>query len=111
MPQQIGRFKSLDGDRKLSLTGNQGEINFPQQLAILENGTKATKQQSNSELYARQLIWKINTEEVEATGNVVYEQVDPKARLTGEKAIGTLGDNNIVVTSNGKQQVTSVIDN
>ncbi len=101
----------VDRDRNLSLTGNQGEINFPQQLAKLENGAKGIKQQPDSKLYARQLIWKINTEEVEAIGNVVYEQVDPKARLTGEKAIGTLGDNNIVVTSNGKQQVTSVIDN
>ena len=101
----------LDRQRKLSLTGNQGEINFPQRIAKLKNGTKSVNQQKNAELYARQLTWQINSEKVEATGNVVYQQVNPKARLTGEKAIGTLGDNNIVVTSNGKKQVTSVIDN
>lgn len=101
----------LDRDRQLSLTGNQGEINFPQQLAKLQNGAKALNQEQNSELYARQITWKINTEEVEARGNVIYEQANPKARLMGEKATGTLGDNNIVVTSDGKQQVTSVINN
>ena len=101
----------LDRDRQISLTGNKGEINFPQQLAILQDGVKAINQLKASELYARQLTWKMNTEEIEAIGNIVYEQMNPKASLTGEKAIGTLGNNNIVVTSNGKQQVQTVIEN
>lgn len=101
----------LERDRTISLTGNQGEIDLQQQLAKLQNGVKGINRLKASELYARQLIWKIDTEEVEAVGNVVYEQGDPQARLTGEKAVGSLIDNNIVVTSNGKQQVTTVIDN
>ncbi|MDJ0570787.1 MAG: LPS export ABC transporter periplasmic protein LptC [Pleurocapsa sp. MO_192.B19] len=101
----------LDRDRQISLTGNQGEINLQQQIARLQNGVKGINQQKPSELYARQLTWKIDTEEITATGNVIYEQADPKARLTGEKAIGILGNNKIVVTSDGKKQVTSVIDN
>ena len=101
----------LDRDRQISLTGNKGEVDFPQRLAKLQEGVKAINKLKNSELYARQLTWNMNTEEVEAIGNIVYEQVDPKASLTGEKAIGTLSNNNIVVTSDGKQQVTTVIDN
>ena len=101
----------LERDRTISLTGNKGEINLQQQLAKLQDGVKGINRLKASELYARQLIWKIDTEEVEAVGNVVYEQADPQARLTGEKAVGTLTDNNIVVTSNGKQQVTTVIEN
>ena len=100
----------LDRDRQISLTGNRGEINLPQQTAKLENGVRGINRQA-SELYARQLTWNIETQEVEAVGDVVYEQVDPQARLTGEKAIGTLENNNITVTSNGKQQVTTTIDN
>ncbi|MGV2389810.1 MAG UNVERIFIED_CONTAM: hypothetical protein LVR29_20830 [Microcystis novacekii LVE1205-3] len=34
-----------------------------------------------------------------AEGNIIYEQQEPKFNLTGDKAIGTLEDNNIVVTS------------
>ncbi len=113
--QRIGTtdqpIQILDRDRQISLTGNKGEINLQQQLAKLEDGVKGINQQEASELYARQLIWKIEEEEVEATGNVIYEQADPQARLTGEKAVGTLSDNNITVTSDGKKQVTTVIDN
>ena len=101
----------LDRDRQISLTGNKGEINLQQQLAKLQDGVKGINQQEVSELYARQLIWQIDSEKVEATGNVIYEQADPQARLTGEKAVGTLSDNNIIVTSEGKNQVTTEIDN
>ena len=101
----------LDRDRQISLTGNQGEINFPLQIAKLQGGVKGINRQKASELYARNLIWKIDTEEVEAKGNVIYEQTQPKARLTGDSAIGSLKNNNVTVTSNGKQQVTSTIDN
>ena len=113
--QRMGKtdlpIQILDRDRQIIVTGNKGEIDLPQQIAKLTDGVKGINQPKASQLYARQVIWKMETEEVEAMGNVIYEQADPKARLTGEKAIGTLGNNNIVVTSNGKQQVTTVIDN
>lgn len=101
----------LDRDRQISLTGNKGEINLSQQLVELQDGVRGINQQDASELYARQLTWQIDGEQVEATGNIIYEQVNPQARLTGEKAVGTLSDNKIIVTSNGKKQVTTVIDN
>ena len=101
----------LDRDRQISLTGNKGEVNLQQQVAKLKDGVRGINQRKPSELYARQLMWKIDTEVVEATGDVVYEQSEPPIRLTGEKAVGTLRNNKIVVTSNGKKQVTSVIEN
>ena len=101
----------LDRDRQISLTGNGGEIDLKRSIAKLQNGVRGISQQKSSELYARQLTWNIDTEEIEATGNVIYEQSDPQAYLTGEKAVGNLGDNDIVVTSDGKQQVTTIISN
>ena len=101
----------LDRDRHLTLTGNKGEIDLQQQIAKLKDGVKGIDRLKASQLYARQLTWQMTTEKIEATGNVIYEQANPKARLTGEKAVGTLNDNNIVVTSNGKKQVTSIVDN
>lgn len=112
--QRIGTtdkpIQILDRDRQITLTGNKGEINLQQQIAKLKDGVQGIDLQQASQLYARQLIWMMETEKVEALGNVIYEQADPKARLTGEKAIGVLGSNNITVTSNGKKQVTSVIN-
>ena len=85
----------LDRDRQISLTGNAGEIDLERSIAKLQNGVRGISQQKSSELYARQLTWNIDTEEIEATGNVIYEQSDPQAYLTGEKAVGTLGNNEI----------------
>ena len=104
-------IQMIDRDRQIILTGNEGEFDLQRQIAKLNDGVRGINRQKASELYARQLIWKIATEEVTATGNVIYEQADPKARLTGEKAVGTLNNNNIIVTSDGKKQVTSIVDN
>jgi LPS export ABC transporter protein LptC len=46
----------LNRDRHISLTGNKGEINLPQQLAKLEDGVKGINQIKASELYALSLI-------------------------------------------------------
>lgn len=112
--ERIGKtnrpIQILDRQRQISLTGNAGEIDLPQKIAKLQNGVRGIDRQQGSQIYARQLNWNIATEEIEATGNIVYEQSDPKARLTGEKAVGILKNNNIVVTSDGKQQVTTTID-
>ena len=113
--ERIGKTEQpiqiLDHARQISLTGNGGEINLQQQIAKLNNGVRGINQQKPAKLYARQLTWKMDSEEIEAQGDVIYEQVEPEVRLTGEKAVGTLEDNNIVVTSNGKKQVTTVIKN
>ncbi|MEM8829425.1 MAG: LPS export ABC transporter periplasmic protein LptC [Cyanobacteria bacterium P01_G01_bin.19] len=112
--QRVGKTDSpiqiVDRERQITVTGNRGELDLPQQIATLKQGAKGINQAQPSQLYANQLMWRIDTETIEALGNVIYEQTDPPARLTGEKAIGTLGNNNITVTSNGKQQVTSIID-
>ena len=101
----------LDREDQMSLTGNQGSFNLREQIVKLEGGVKGINKKKSSELYARQLTWQIDTEQVEALGNVIYQQDNPRTRLTGEKAVGTLGNNNIVITSNGKQPVTSIIEN
>ncbi|MEL6502053.1 MAG: LPS export ABC transporter periplasmic protein LptC, partial [Cyanobacteria bacterium J06623_1] len=81
----------LDRQRQISLTGNRGEVNLSQRLATLQDGVKGINQPESAEIFARQMTWKMDTKEVEAKGNVIYEQIDPQARLTGEKAIGALG--------------------
>ena len=113
--ERIGKtdrpIQIVDRDRQISLTGNRGEIDLIQQIAKLDNGVRGINRLEASELSARQLTWNMDTEEVEAIGDVVYEQADPPASLTGEKAVGTITNNKIVVTSDGKQQVTTVIEN
>ncbi|GAB4527579.1 MAG: hypothetical protein Tsb0014_08380 [Pleurocapsa sp.] len=97
-------------DRQLDITGNQGEVDFQQQIARLSNGIKAINTKNAAQLYARELVWYLNKETMEATGNIAYQQSDPQVNLTGEKAIGNLQTENIIVTGGGKEKpVTSVI--
>jgi LPS export ABC transporter protein LptC len=101
----------LDRQNQLTLTGNQGEIDLQQQVARLDRGVEGINHQKRSQLYSRQLTWNIATETVEAMGNVIYQQVAPKINLAGDRAVGKLSDNNVVVSSDRQEgkQVTSVI--
>lgn len=101
----------VDRENKLDITGNGGTIDLNQQIARLKNGIRGTNQLKSSKLYARELIWNIDTQVIEATGNVTYQQTNPQVNSTGEKAVGKLKENNIVVSGgkNRRRQVTSII--
>ena len=101
----------IDLENELDIIGNQGTIDLNQQIATLDQGIKGINNRNQSQLYAQNLIWDIPTENVEATGNVIYQQANPPLNLTGDKAIGKLKNNSVVVTSNNQQNrvVTEIV--
>ena len=101
----------IDLDNKLDIIGNRGTIDLNRQIANLDDGVEGINNRNQSQLYARQLIWYIPTEKVEATGDVIYQQADPPLKLTGDKAIGKLKNNSVVVTNNNQQNrvVTEIV--
>lgn len=102
----------IDRANQLNVTGNAGEVDLNRNIAYLKAGSKSISEANSAQLYANELIWNLDTEIVEAIGNVVYQQNEPQVNVTGNKAEGRLTDNSIVVTGNKKSgQVTSVIDN
>ncbi|MDJ0657871.1 MAG: LPS export ABC transporter periplasmic protein LptC [Crocosphaera sp.] len=91
--------------QNITITGNEGHVNLAENMAYLKGGVKGNSQMNDSKLYANNLTWNIVNQTIEADGNVIYEQnQNPKFNLTGEKAVGTLVDNNIVVTNSDRQQ-------
>ena len=91
--------------QNITITGNEGHVNLAENMAYLKGGVKGNSQMNDSKLYANNLTWNIVDQTIEADGNVIYEQnQNPKFNLTGEKAVGTLVDNNIVVTNSDRQQ-------
>jgi LPS export ABC transporter protein LptC len=97
-------------DRQLDITGNQGEVDFQKQIARLSSGIKAINTKNAAQLYASELVWYLNKETMEATGNIAYQQKNPQVNLTGEKAVGNLQTKNIIVTGGEKKKpVTSII--
>jgi LPS export ABC transporter protein LptC len=106
-------IKIVDRNSQLIITGNQGQIDLTRKIANLWGGVDGVSLLNKAKLYAEKLTWNIPTKVVEANENIIYYQSDPAINVTGDKAVGKLTDNNVVVSSikeKGKQ-VTSVIDN
>jgi LPS export ABC transporter protein LptC len=99
----------VNSQEQITVTGNQGEIDLDRQVAKLEGGVKGMSSRNQTKLYSNQLTWQMTTQIVEAMGNVIYEQNDPQLNLTGDRAVGTLQNNSVAVTSNGKQSVVTNI--
>lgn len=101
----------IDRQNKLNVTGNSGKVDLNQNIAHLTAGSKSISEVNSAQLYARELIWNLDTEIVEAIGDVVYQQSEPRLNVTGNKAEGRLTDDSIVVTGGENSgQVTSVIE-
>jgi LPS export ABC transporter protein LptC len=91
-------IKIIDSKNKVTVTGNRGEFLLAQNIAYLKGGVAGESDRNQAKIYAREITWNIPDHLVEAVGNVVYEQNDPKVSFSGSKAVGKLTDNSIVVT-------------
>jgi len=96
-------------ENKVTLTGNQGKINLNTEIAQFQGGVKGVSQANQATLFANRLRWNLPTQEMEAEGNVIYQQNDPPLTSKGEKASGILNEENIVVQGNQEQRVTTEI--
>ena len=101
--------KLIHHDEQITLNANHGKIDLVTELAHLSQGVQGTTPRNQANLYASELIWSMNTQIVEAKGNVIYEQVEPYVHLTGDKAVGTIQDNQIVVSSEQNNQIVTDI--
>ncbi len=93
----------------LVLTANQGQMNLEEEVATLTGGVRGVGSRNQAELYANQLTWELPTQNMRASGNVIYKQVDPPFSTTGETAVGKLQDQSIVVRGSGNDRVVTEI--
>jgi lipopolysaccharide export system protein LptC len=93
------------------LTANQGIVDLQRKVANLTGGVQGVGSRNQAKLYANQLTWDIPTQNVQASGNVMYQQVNPPFNTTGPTAVGKLQDQTIVVSSGGagNRVVTEII--
>ncbi len=95
--------------KQILITGNRGQMDLKQEIAHLKGGTSAINSLNPSQLFADELIWKINQELVEGIGNVYYQRSNPEFNVTGTKAVGKLTNNQIFVTGNKTQPTVTKI--
>ena len=105
-------IRVVDRQQQLTITGNQGQIDFETEIVTMTNGVEGVNNREPATLYSQQAIWNISQKEVTATGNVTYNKAQPKIDLTGDKAIIDLEADRAIVTSDRPQQkpVVSVVN-
>jgi hypothetical protein len=86
-------------------------MNIPENTVYLTGKVNAVGKHRQS-LTSNQLTWYLDKKLLEAQGNVVYRQIEPKLTFQGETAVGNLETENIVVkggNSTGGRVVTEII--
>lgn len=93
--------------QQITLTADKGRMEMTPKIAYLNGNVKAIGQRNQSRLVSDKLTWDINTENVVAEGNVVYDQTNPTVNLRGPRAVGKLQNQTIVVS--GGRVVTEFV--
>lgn len=96
-------------EEKVVITANQGQVDLESEVANLKGGVQGVGSRNQAELYAHQVRWDIPTQKMQASGNVIYKQVDPPFNVTGTTAVGKLQDQSMIVRSGSSDRVVTEI--
>lgn len=99
-------FTAYHQTQQVTLSANQGDLNIPQDMLYLRTNVLAVAQRNQSRLQSNTLDWNLSSGQVQANGNVIYQQADPAFELTGPTASGNLNDQTVVVQ--GGRVVTEI---
>ena len=86
-------------EQRITASANQARLDLAQEVIYLTGNVQANGEEKGSQLNADSVTWKTGSQDVEAEGNVSYQQaVDPEVSMTGESAIGNIEQGTVVVT-------------
>lgn len=94
---------------RINLTANRGQLDLKQEVATLTGNVYGTEPERQAKLRADRLTWTIPSQQMEAIGNVSYEQADPPLSLTGPRATGKFKDSAQTVVVSGGRVVTEIV--
>jgi LPS export ABC transporter protein LptC len=92
------------------VTAKLGELIIPKNIVYLQGKVNGVGQRGQS-IRSDKLTWYLNNQQVEAQGNVVYQQTEPSLTFTGETATGNIQQEKIVLRSgsNGQRVITNIV--
>ncbi len=99
----------VDYKEQVTLTGNQVYYDQVKKYVGLGGGVQGKSTGNQTEIYSQQALWNIANKTIEATGNVTYKQQNPRMHLTGDRAIGIIQENQVIVTSDSEKRVVTEI--
>ncbi len=94
------------------VTANESELKIRQNTVFLQGNVNGVGQRRQA-IKSDRLTWFLKNQQVEAQGNVVYQQAEPALTFAGETATGNIQQENIVVRG-GKDSgkvITEIIPN
>ncbi len=94
---------------RINLTANRGQLDLKQEVATLTGNVYGTEPERQAKLRADRLTWMISTQQMDAVGNVSYQQADPPLHLTGPRATGKFKDSVQTVVVSGGRVVTEIV--
>ncbi len=96
--------------RQLTASANQARLNLAEQIIYLIGNARANGAKNDTRLAADRVTWKTSTQQVEAEGNVRYQQAaNPEATLSGPRATGNIEDGTLVVIGDESGDVITEI--
>ncbi len=102
-------LKVVHRAENVTVSGNRGELKIEQKTVYVQGNVKGVGQKGQS-IESDNLIWYLDKQLVEASGNVTYGQTSPKFTFKGDTATGNLQTENVVVKGgNGDRAFTEII--
>jgi LPS export ABC transporter protein LptC len=102
-------LKIVHQQEQATFTANNGQVDLPSSLATLSGDARGIATRNQAKLRADKLVWEMTSQQLVGTGNVVYQQVRPQIKFTGNRGVGKLQDQSIVISSDRRQQVRTEI--
>lgn len=100
----------VNTEQEMTLTANRGQVDLETEMARFSGGVRGISQRNQATLFADKLRWEVATQQMEAEGNVIYEQADPPLRALGTTAIGNLQSEDFIVRGGqGDRAVTRIV--
>jgi LPS export ABC transporter protein LptC len=104
------RISVLSQEKQVTLSADSGRMEMKPRIAYFDGNVNATGDSNQSQLRANRLVWQMQTQTVDAEGDVFYEQAaNPRMTLRGPRAVGKL-ENRVVVVSGGRVNLQVVPD-
>ncbi len=97
-------------DRQITASASQANLDLDKEIVYLIGNVRARGKENDSRLFADKVTWQTNSQEIEAEGNVSYQQAaNPEVSLKGPKAVGNLEQGTVVITGGPEGEVITEI--
>ncbi|MGD1895938.1 MAG: LPS export ABC transporter periplasmic protein LptC [Phormidesmis sp.] len=97
-------------ERQITAAANQASLDLAEQIIYLTGDVRAVSAKNDARLNADSVVWETTTQQVEAEGNVRYQQADdPDISIAGPRAIGNIEAGTLAIEGGSEGDVVTEI--